>query len=293
MPPFHRPKRRWLLLLSALLLAWLAAGLGAALLATRATRSPVPQRSDLAGRAVVDAELRTGDGLHLCGWLVRPGPTSDRCVVLAAGLHGNRLAMIDRAEWYLQHGCATLLVDLRGTGSSDGARISMGLHEADDLLAWRRWLRQQGFTRIGAHGISLGAAAIAYSARDDDSDAGWDFAVLESCYDDIRTALQRRLPWMPLPRLLLWPMVVASQWLLHADVDAMQPVDAIRFLRAPTVIACGDADSKVGAAATAALFAACGSAQKQLVWIPGLGHSDLWPAGEPLRTALRRLLATQ
>jgi fermentation-respiration switch protein FrsA (DUF1100 family) len=225
------------------------------------------------------------------GWLARTAADSRRCVVLAAGIHGNRLAMLDRAEWYLANGWSTLLVDLRGTGASDGRRISMGYHEAGDLVAWRAWLRSQGFVQVGAHGQSLGAAAVVYSAADR-SDRGWDFAVLESCYGDIGSALDNRLPWLPLPALCLWPLRLCAGWLMGVDAGRMRPVDTIAELRAPTLIACGDRDREVGSGVSEALLQASGARDKQLVWIAGAGHVDLWRTDETLRSALAGFLAS-
>jgi fermentation-respiration switch protein FrsA (DUF1100 family) len=205
------------------------------------------------------------------GWLCTADPA--RCVVLAAGIHGNRMSMVQRAMWWLQQGWSTLLVDLRGTGASDATPIALGWHEATDLLAWRALLAARGFTRIGAHGQSLGAAAIVYAAA---RGADWSFAVLEACYDDIRHALANRMPWVPLPGLVLWPMVAAAQVRLHVDVDELRPIALVPRLLMPVLMLAGDGDAAVKRAETETLFAAVGSANKLLVWIHGAAHVDLW-----------------
>lgn len=269
------PRRRRLRIAAGAFGVWWLAGIGSALVATRAHCRAIPARTELSGRAIENATARTADGVTVRGWLVHDALRSDRCVVLVAGIGGNRLAMQRRAAWYLAHGWSTLLVDLRGTGASDATRISFGWFEARDLPAWRAWLRARGFATIAAHGLSLGAAAIAYG------DGDWAFAVLEACYADIAEALAARLWWIPLPALALWPLRQSAAWLLGVECTALRPVDTIARLHCPTLILCGDADTKVGPDASHRLLAACPAAEKRFVAIRGAGHVDLFAHDSP------------
>lgn len=284
-----RLRRRWPWLVAAALVAWCAAGFVGALLATRPWPSPVVPRAQLGGRPVQEVATTTADGLTVRGWLVRAAAERG-VVVLAAGIRGNRTAMLARAQCHLANGWSILAVDLRGTGSSDAARVAMGWHEATDLIAWHRYLRDQGFDRIGVHGQSLGAAAAVYSVVRGEPAPAWHFAVLEACYLDIRAALAARVPLLPAP--LLWPLVASAELLLGIDADELAPVRAIQRLHCPTLLVAGELDHKVGPAAAAALFAGSGAAIKQRCDVPGVGHVDLWVAGGDLvPRALVRFLA--
>jgi pimeloyl-ACP methyl ester carboxylesterase len=270
---------------------WWAVGLASAWWMTRAHPTAVPTRAAIGEWPVESIETKTIDGVEVRGWLVRAGPASVQCVVLAAGIHGCRLAMVERAKWYLAHGWSALLVDLRGTGASDPARIAMGWHEALDLAAWAAFARAHGFVRVGVHGQSLGAAAAVYTAVRNPEATAWHFAVLEQCYRDIDAALAARLPYVPAP--LLWPLATCAEWLLGVDRNDLAPVRAIAQLRAPTFFACGDADEKVGEHATADLFAASRAAVKERCVVPGIGHGDLWAAGDVLHHRLAEFLAAR
>jgi pimeloyl-ACP methyl ester carboxylesterase len=70
-------------------------------------------------------------------------------------------------------------------------------------------------------------------------------------------------------------------------------VRAIAALRAPTLLAFGAADDKVGDRAGEQLLAASGAAVKQLCVVPGIGHGDLWAAGDVLRRQLATFLAAR
>ena len=269
-------------------------GFASAFAATMPWNVVIEPRAEVAGRAVENVQSVAADGVTTRGWLVRAAPDSQRCVVLAAGIRGNRLAMLRRAEWYLANGWSALSIDLRGTGESDPARISMGWHEARDLAAWHDLARGRGFTVVGVHGQSLGAAAVVYGAVRSTTPPRWDFAVLEACYRDIDNAMTARLPWIPFPRLLLWPFECCADWLTAANASDLRPVDAIRGLAAPTLFVCGADDRIVGPNATADLFAASPARDKRIIEIAGAGHVDLWPAGgDSLRAAIAAFLASR
>ncbi len=266
-------RRRWIVAaVSGAFVAWFGGGLLGAYLLTAPVTSAVVPTAILAGCTVEDVATITDDGLTVRGWLVRARPDSRDCVVLAAGIRGNRQSMRGRAEWYLAHGWSALLVDLRGTGVSDAVPISFGRHESGDLHAWRTFLRQRSFDRIGAHGQSLGAAAIVYG------DGAFDFCVLESCYTDIDEALRARLSFVPWPGLLLWPLRLGCSWRLGLDAASLRPIERIASLRAPTLILDGELDTKVGDDAGRRLFDACAAASKHLVTIRGAAHVDLFGA---------------
>lgn len=288
-PARATPSRRRLLRLGALLLAgWWLTGFVAAWLVTLPHPSQIAALSELGGRPIEPVATTARDGVAVHGWLV-DGSGGTRCVVLAAGIRGNRLAMLTRAEWYLAHGWSTLLVDLRGTGESAPERIAMGYHEALDLVAWHAFLRERHYAEVGVHGQSLGAAAAVYTAVQV-APPPWAFVVLESCYRDIGAALAARLPWVP--GVLLWPIVAGSEWLLGVDIAQLSPLQAIRTLRAPTLIACGTDDGKVGPDAARLLFEASPARDKRRVDLAGVGHADLWRAGPELPRALGAFLAS-
>jgi pimeloyl-ACP methyl ester carboxylesterase len=111
----------------------------------------------------------TRDGLTLRGWYL---PSRNRAAVIA--LHpiaSNRLGVLDHAALLARHGYGVLLLDLRAHGASDGAVLTYGGDEAEDVVAAARWLQSRADVdpqRIGALGLSLGAqVSILGAARTD------------------------------------------------------------------------------------------------------------------------------
>jgi pimeloyl-ACP methyl ester carboxylesterase len=268
-----------------MLVAWWVGGFLSSRLLVCPWPAAIAPLAELDGHAVEDVATTTSDGVTVRGWLVH-GRDPATCVVLAAGIHGNRQSMRSRASFYLARGASVLLVDLRGTGASDQVPIAMGWNEALDLCAWHAFLRSRGVSAIGVHGQSLGAAAAVYTAKRGAPD--WEFVVLESCYTDIREALAARLPF--LPSFLLWPVEVGAGFWLGADAADLVPVRAITALHAPTLIAQGALDAKVGPHAIERLLAASGAARKARCDVPNTGHADLWPRGEIVQQAITAFL---
>jgi alpha-beta hydrolase superfamily lysophospholipase len=216
---------------------------------------------------VDDVIIHTHDGLVLSAWYVGAG--GDKAVVWASGISANRRNGLRHADYYLERGFSIVLLDLRGTGQSDRVPVSMGWHERHDLAAAKAWLHDRGYTHVGAHGHSLGAATIIYSLQEVEDYA---FIALESAYDRIDTALGNRLAMFHLPRFLGWPTTVFTQWYANVRTQDLRPVEHISLSRVPTVIMAGDAEPELPIRDTLAIYEACEAPLKRLHLFPGHGH---------------------
>ena len=239
---------------------------------------------------VEEVDVRARDGVRTRAWWVAaPGDGARRAVVLCAGIRGDRENMLDRAGFYLERGWSALLVDLRGTGESEPARVTMGWHEALDLLAWRGWLDRRGVTRVGVHGQSLGAAAAAFTAVRRRDEPGWQFVVLEACYATLEEAAAARS--RGLPAIAYRPVFWLAELWLDLDVQRLDAVAALRAQPAPTLLVGGERDDMVGPDALRRLFEASAAAHKTLCEVPDVAHWNLWTTGaDRFRPALTTFL---
>lgn len=266
-------RRRWggLLLASVILGlgAWLVAGSLAASYLCRIYPSAVPTLDRLGEYAVEDVRFEAPDGVELAAWWVAADPK--RAVILLHGISGNRASSVRRAELYLDRGWSVLMPDLRGHGRSGGDRVSFGWRESEDLAAARGFVRGQGVEWVAAHGVSMGAATIAYDLR---RDPDYRFVVLESCYDDIENAFGHRIERYPLPGLAFWPIELFTIRRIGAAADDLVPAKYVARCRAPTLFLAGDAEELLPVHETERLFAACGSSAKTVNFFGGAGHVD-------------------
>ena len=229
--------------------------------------SHVDAQNSIGGKNVEEADTRASDGVALSAWLLRSDP--EHVVVLLNGMGGDRRGCIPKAKYYSGQGYSVLLPDLRATGESGGALITLGWQERLDLAAWRDWLRAQGYTHIGAAGASLGAATICYATTEIDDFA---FIVLESGFDRIDTAFGNHIARMGIHPLLAAPARLMLHWRTGVRLD---PVDCLKDCSAPTLVIAGDSDEFVKVSETESLYQSCGAGLKRLVLFPGGKHECL------------------
>lgn len=237
---------------------------------TRPARDSIgPPPPDLRAEAL---RLPYGDSQQVSGWFL-PGRPGEGAVLLLHGVRGNRLQMLERARWLQREGIGSLLIDLPSHGESSGDRISFGRREALGVQAALGWLhaRLPG-EKLGGIGVSLGGASLLFAERQPELDA----MVLESVYPTITDAVQDRLvarlgpagAWAAPLLLLQIPLR------LGLGVHELRPIEAIKAVHAPLLVASGTADRSTRWVETEQLFAA--ATEPKALWpVPGAGHEDL------------------
>lgn len=113
------------------------------------------------------------DALQLVAWYHR-APDSTCAVIFVHGRDGCRGDELRNptfrlAQRFVAQGISVLMLDLRGHGESDHARLTFGHHERYDVLGAVDFLLGRGYqpTRIGVLGASMGgASAIAAAAEE-------------------------------------------------------------------------------------------------------------------------------
>ncbi len=105
--------------------------------------------------------LTTSDGLNLVAYLVEV-EAPDAVVVFLSGTHGPSVtAFFGHAAMFADHGYASLLLEMRAHGESEGGRIALGFEEPRDVQAAVAHIRSRSGYRdvpIVAFGLSLGGA---------------------------------------------------------------------------------------------------------------------------------------
>jgi uncharacterized protein len=206
------------------------------------------------------------------GWLAR-GPRSEGLVLLVHSIRSNRVEMLSRARFLNDHGYGVLLIDLQARGETSGERITFGVRESENVQAAVAYLRNAfPGERIGAIGVSLGAAAIVLAKTPLRLDA----VVLESLHPTIKEAVENRLKLHlgqvgpALAPLLLWQL----SFRLGIPDHELNPIEQIANLNAPVLLISGSVDQHTRMVETERLFAA--ARQPKELWIvPGGGHFNM------------------
>lgn len=207
------------------------------------------------------------------GWYLA-GKRRQSCVILMHSLRSDRLSMLARTQFLFAQGYSLLLFDFQAHGATPGTQISFGYRESWDALAAVRFMRrEQGCQKLGVIGVSMGAAASLLGEGPLKVDA----LVLESLYSDIRVAIRNRLN-VRLGILGDWLEPLLSYQIplrLDLSLQQLQPLSAIKALRAPLLLIHGSADRYSLIEEAQQLFA--NAPEPKRFWsVIGAGHQDLY-----------------
>ena len=235
------------------------------------------------------------DHLQLRGWFI-PGVlpsgrlTAQRTIIAVHGTRANRAdqaaGLLDLSGAFARHGFAVLAFDMRGSGESPAAPLSLGYFEQRDVLGAVDFLRagplpypELGRPRIiGGWGVSMGAATLLLAASQEPAIR----AVVSDCaYADILPILEREIPSRGhLPPLFTPGALLAAQALYGIDFYDVRPVDVVAHIEPrPIFFIHGTADTYVPPSNMSILAAAARTAPSASVqtWlVPGAGHAQAY-----------------
>jgi uncharacterized protein len=233
------------------------------------------------------------DQVQLKGWYI-PGVlpdgnlTSQRTIIMVHGTRTNRAdkdaGLLNLSGDLARHGFAILAFDMRGTGESPPAPLSLGYFEQRDVLGAVDFLRSGpipypalGRTHIiGGWGVSMGAATLLMAAAQEPAIR----AIVSDCaYADIIPILEREVPnGGHLPPLFTPGALFAANVLYGMDFYAVRPVDIVASIAPrPIFFIHGTSDTYVPTANLNILAAAARTAPDSNVqtWlVPGAGHAQ-------------------
>jgi uncharacterized protein len=233
------------------------------------------------------------DQVQLKGWYI-PGVlpngnlTSQRTIIMVHGKGANRTdksaGLLNLSGELARHGFAVLAFDMRGSGESPPAPLSLGYFEQRDVLGAVDFLRSGpipypalGRTRIiGGWGVSMGAATLMMAAAQEPVIR----AVVSDCaYADIIPILEREIPkGSHLPLMFTPGGLFATRVLYGMDFYSVRPEDIVANIAPrPILFIHGTSDTFVPPSNMDALAAAARTAPNANVqtWlVPGAAHAQ-------------------
>lgn len=233
------------------------------------------------------------DQVQLKGWFipgVLPGGklTAQRTIIMVHGTRANRAdqaaGLLNLSVALAQHGFAVLAFDMRGTGESPPAPLSLGYFEQRDVLGAVDFLRSGplaypdlGRPRIiGGYGVSMGGATLLMAAAQEPAFR----AIVSDCaYADIIPILEREVPQRGhVPGLFTPGALIAVRVLYGVDYYAVRPVDVVASIAPrPIFFIQGASDTYVPPSNMDMLAAAARTAPNANVqtWlVPGAAHAQ-------------------
>ncbi|WP_342118125.1 alpha/beta hydrolase [Pseudoduganella sp. OTU4001] len=205
------------------------------------------------------------------------------CALLMHGIRADRSVMAARAAMLRELGLTSLSIDLQAHGETPGDMITFGYREAQDARNGVAYLRGQGCSKVLVIGQSLGGAAALLG----DGPLAADAFVLESVFPAIEDAVANRLAMrFGLAGRLAAPLLYL-QVPLRAGVglDELRPLQVVRKLQVPVLVAGGMRDEQTPPAETRRMFDAA-AGRKELWLVEGAAHQDLY-AYDPVQYKAR------
>ena len=235
--------------------------------------------------------IQNPDGATLEAWYVAGG--KDRPIVtLFHGFAVSKAALLPAAQVFHELGYGVLLVDFYGSGGSTGSGTTIGVKEADDVVATLAYARRTWPERkIVLYGISMGGAALLRAIAV--NGARPEAIIVEATFDRLRHTSQNRfrvmgVPLAPLADLLLfWGSVQQG-----INFFAHNPAQYARAVKSPALILHGEEDQRATLAQGRAVATAMG-AHGHFISFAGVRHMPIVEARpEQWRAAVRQFLAS-
>lgn len=202
------------------------------------------------GLTAQDLSLTSSDGLVLEAYEV-PHEQPRGVVIFMTGIHNPSVtAFYGHAKMLHDEGFASVLLEVRAHGRSEGRRIGLGYHEVKDVEAAVRHIKEQPLYRdlpIAVFGLSMGGAvAVNAAAHIEDVD----LLIALSAYSSFTDAFLDNMRNMGVPRFLLGlqkPFIdqyLRSQY--GKDLMSLTPVESIALLGdKPALLMHSTGDSQV------------------------------------------------
>ena len=249
------------------------------LAAPRVPVTTTPEALALVGQTV---EIPTARGRSLSAWLLDGDPQRGR-IVLCHGWGVNRCALVPLARPLQALGWQVVMFDVRNHGESNSDTFSSMPRFAEDIDAALSWLQARseganGPLVVAGHSVGAAAALLAASRRDDLAGVISLAGFVHPGVMMRRWLAARGIPLMPLGFLILRYV----EHVIGYRFEVIAPVNVIRSIRCPVMIAHGRSDQVIPPQDAEALAAAADPEQVELVWLRG-GHdlsaelADQWP----------------
>ncbi|MFL0199311.1 alpha/beta hydrolase [Exiguobacterium acetylicum] len=186
------------------------------------------------------------DRTRLSGWWM-PSEDAKLTVVFAHGYGKNReqedVPIFPLFKKFHDAGYNVLTFDFRGSGESDGKRVTVGAKEQDDLLTAVRYAKSRSSKPVVLYGISMGAATSLVTAPKADVIG----VIADSPFSDLENYLATNLPvWSGLPNFPFTPIILEiTPPLTGLNPERVKPIEAVRRIEYPILLIHGKDDDAI------------------------------------------------
>ncbi|EDM44796.1 hypothetical protein SCB49_14530 [unidentified eubacterium SCB49] len=213
----------------------------------------------------------------LRGYLFKPKEELPKAtLILVHGIGGSKAHFFSLAANLTKDGYATIVMDNRAHGDSDGEFVTYGYKEKDDISLIVQFLKEEyPNTKIGIWGKSMGGA-IAMQAMAKDQNI--DFGIIESTFTNLEQIVydyQKRFSGGIGVRFLTDYVLDRAGQIADFDPEKVSPENAAKLVKKPVFIAHGDQDKRISYNYGVQLFENLASKDKTFELVKGAGHINV------------------
>lgn len=199
--------------------------------------------------------IKTASGIALNTWYCDRGKETS-LVLLFHGYAADKTSLLQEAMAFLALDQSVMLVDFRGSGGSSESYTTIGVREAEDIVAVFRFVRKNlGRKKLVLFGRSMGAAAVlravhVYGIQPD-------AVILEAVFDSMLNTVRNRFHTMGIPSFPSAELLVfwgGRQWGFNGFMH--NPVDYVSSLRCLALFMHGTDDPRATISQGRHVFAA-------------------------------------
>lgn len=226
-------------------------------------------------------EITSFDGLKLTGTYYEFAPNAP-IELMFHGYRGSAIRdLCGGVQRCFRLSRSALIVNQRGSGTSEGRVISFGINERKDCLSWINFMLEKfgPEVKIIITGISMGASTV-MMASELDLPKNVIGGVADCGYSSIDGIIKKTIQDMGLPPKIAYPFVkLGARIFGKFDLEEASPKTALKNSKVPFIFVHGDADHIVPCEMCYECYEAC-SAPKLIHIIPNIGHGLAFPADE-------------
>ncbi len=240
-----------------------------------------------------DIRVFTKDSITIKGyWIKNKASTPKSAILFVHGIGGCKEHFLNLSKSLLDIGIESILIDSRAHGQSEGEFCTYGFKEKDDISRVVDYLKEKNDSiPIGIWGNSMGGA-IAIQALEYDTRIAFGiiestFTSLEQIVYDYQKSHTYGIGLKPLCNIAL----SEAGKLANFDPDVVSPINSVKHIIQPILIAHGEKDENIKFEYGKLLFENLKSKDKTFIPIKDGGHFDLSEkGGEDYNEAIKNFL---
>lgn len=207
----------------------------------------------------------------ISSWYI-PVSNAKGSVIIFHGYGGEKSSMTDKASVFHQLGYNTMLVDFKGSGSSEGKTTTIGYKEAEDVIATVNYLHSKGEQNIILFGTSMGAAALMKALNDKQLPVKK--IIIECPFGSLLQTVKNRFEYMGVPQFPLAHLLVFWGGVQNGfNAFGHKPEEYAKAITLPALMFWGAKDPKVKPEETNNIYNNL-KGPKKLVTLADAGHEN-------------------